>query len=203
MKLLLTGFEAFGGKSINASQQLVLALRDEHFPGVDLYTTILPVDHQHGPAKLLTTFNEVRPDITICLGEAHGRMRLSIERIAINLLDFRIADNSGRQISDAPVVTDGPAAYFVTLPVRNMLETTVAHHIPAELSLSAGAFLCNQVTYALLHEVATQGLSSQVGFIHLPLLPEQAAREAYPTPSLSLDTMQEGLKAIITMLTTR
>jgi pyroglutamyl-peptidase len=203
MKLLLTGFEPFGGKDINASRQLVLALNDEHFPGVELHTAILPVDYLHGPRTLLATFGEVQPDVAICLGEARGRMRLSIERVAINLLDYRIADNGGRQIVDEPIIADGPAAYFTTLPVRRMLDSMAASNVPVELSLSAGAFLCNQVAYVLLHEVAIQRLVCRVGFIHLPLLPEQAAREPSPIPSLSLHTMRAGLCAAIASLTGR
>lgn len=200
MKLLITGFEPFGGKTINASGQLVLALRDRTFAGVEMFTAVLPVEHERGPSTLLNAFDEVKPDCVLCFGEAQGRMRVSIERVAINLLDYRIPDNAGQQFVDQPIVADGPDAYFATLPVRGMLEAMRAAEVPAELSLSAGAFLCNQVAYVMLHEVAQRRLPCQVGFIHLPLLPEQAALEPHATPSLGLDTIRTGVEAAIALL---
>ena len=203
MKILLTGFEPFGGKDANSSERVVLALREQRFPGVDLHTAILPVDCERGPAALLRALRAVQPDVAICLGEAKGRMRISIERVAINLLDYPMADNAGRQIRDEPIVPDGPAAYFVTLPVRALLDTLLEARIPAELSLSAGAFLCNQASYVLLHELAERRIRCRAGFIHLPWLPEQAAGNPTPVPSLSLETMRQGLATATRMLARR
>jgi pyroglutamyl-peptidase len=200
MRLLLSGFEPFDGRTINTSQSAVLALRELRFRDVDLHTVLLPVDRERGPARLLQTVRQVEPDTIVCLGEAKGRTRISIERVAINLLDYAIPDNTGNQVVDTPIAVDGPAAYFTTLPVRAMLQTLVAHDIPAELSLSAGAFLCNQVAYAVLHELATQQAPYRAGFIHLPLLAEQAAREHLSMPSMSLETITRGLAAIVEML---
>jgi pyroglutamyl-peptidase len=109
-----------------------------------------------GPQTLIQAFEQSRPDAVLCLGEASKRMAISIERVAINLMDYRNADNDGNQIMDEPIVRDGPAAYFVTLPARAMLDAVRATGVPAELSLSAGAFLCNQVTYVMLHHLAKQ-----------------------------------------------
>ena len=200
MRILLTGFEPFGGNAINSSEQVVLALRGQRLSGIELHTAILPVDYERGPSALLQVVETVQPDVVLCLGEARGRMRISIERVAINLLDFRLADNRGHQIVDAPVVAGGPAAYFATLPVRAMLHALVAEDIPAELSLSAGAFLCNQVAYVLLRHISERRRPYRAGFIHLPVTPEQAAREPAPVASMSLETMRHGLQVVIGVL---
>jgi pyroglutamyl-peptidase len=197
MKLLLTGFEPFGGSKINPSEQVVRALARENLGAIKLSTVILPVDRVHGPAALIRAYEEHQPDAVLCLGEASKRMAISIERVAINLLDFRLADNAGNQTVDEPIVRDAPAAYFVTLPVRAMLNAVHACGVPAELSLSAGAFLCNQVTYALLHYLAQEKLKTPAGFVHLPALPEQVIDKQPLIPSMSLETMLQGINAAI------
>ena len=127
------------------------------WPGRRIVCAILPVEREAGPRALIEALEQHHPDAVVCLGEASGRSGVSIERVAVNLLDFRIADNTGAQVVDQPVIADGPAAYFVTLPVRRMLAAVQAAGVPAELSLSAGAFLCNQVLYHLLHHLALSG----------------------------------------------
>jgi len=200
MRLLLTGFEPFGGSSINPSEEVVRALGTEPPPGVELVTAILPVDRQRGPERLLQALQESAPQAVLCLGEAEGRGTLSIERVALNLLDFRIPDNQGIQAVDEPVAPDGPTAYFVTLPVRKVLAAVREAQVPAALSLSAGAYLCNQVLYTLLHYLARQRLDILAGFIHLPPLPEQASSGEPPTASMSLETSLKGVRAAITAL---
>jgi len=197
MNVLLTGFEPFGGSQVNPSAQVVRTLARDGLPGVALHSAILPVDRQGGPATLLNAVRALHPDAIVCLGEATRRMAISIERVAINLLDYRMADNAGHQAIDEPIVPDGPAAYFVTLPVRAMLEAVRAAGIPAELSLSAGAFLCNQVTYELLHYLTTHQLAIPAGFVHLPALPEQVTNAYPPMPSMALATMTCGIRAVI------
>jgi pyroglutamyl-peptidase len=197
MNVLLTGFEPFGGSQVNPSAQVVRTLARDGLPGVALHSAILPVDRQGGPATLLNAVRALHPDAIVCLGEATRRMAISIERVAINLLDYRMADNAGYQAIDEPIVPDGPAAYFVTLPVRAMLEAVRAAGIPAELSLSAGAFLCNQVTYELLHYLTTHQLDIPAGFVHLPALPEQVTNAYPPMPSMALATMTCGIRAVI------
>jgi pyroglutamyl-peptidase len=197
MKVLLTGFEPFGGSQVNPSAQVVRTLARDGIPGVALHSAILPVDRQGGPATLLNAVRTLHPDAILCLGEATRRMVISIERMAINLLDYRMVDNAGHQAIDEPIVPDGPASYFVTLPVRAMLEAVRAAGIPAELSLSAGAFLCNQVTYELLHYLTTYQLDIPAGFVHLPALPEQVTNAYPPMPSMALETMVRGICAVI------
>ena len=197
MKLLLTGFEPFGGSQINPSEQVVLALAHDGLPGIELRTLILPVDRVRGPAAAINAIKEFGPNAILCLGEASRRMSISIERVGINLMDYRIADNSGHLAVDEPIAPGGPAAYFVTLPVRAMLNAMRAAGVPAELSLSAGAFLCNQVTYEVLHFLATHELAIPAGFIHLPPLPQQAALRDPLIASMGLETMAKGVRAAI------
>ena len=175
MKLLLTGFEPFGGSDVNPSAQIVAQLAETGIEGVLLNTAVLPVDRKGGPAKLIEAVDKIEPDAVLCLGQAGSRPVISIERVGLNLLDFRIADNLGEQVVDQPIIPDGPTAYFATLPVRAMQEAAMAVGVPAELSLSAGAFLCNQVTYEILHYLAQNRLQIPAGFVHVPFLPEQAA----------------------------
>ena len=200
MKVLLTGFEPFGGSPINPSAQVVGKLARDGIPGVALQSAILPVDRQGGPATLLNAVRACQPDAILCLGEAARRPAISIERVAINLLDYRMVDNAGHQAVDEPIVLEGPAAYFVTLPVRAMLDAVRMAGIPAELSLSAGAFLCNQVTYELLHYLTTRQLDIPAGFVHLPALPEQVTNAYPPMPSMALETMVRGICAVIDAL---
>ncbi len=197
MKLLLTGFEPFGGSKVNPSEQVVLTLAHDGIAAVDLRAAILPVDRTQSPAKLIAAVEEFAPDAILCLGEASRRMAISIERVAINLMDYRIADNGGTRVEDELIEAAGPAAYFTTLPVRAMLNAVRASGVPAELSLSAGSFLCNQVTYAALHHLAAHDLHIFAGFVHLPALPELVV-DKYPLiPSMGLETMLKGIRAAV------
>jgi pyroglutamyl-peptidase len=200
MKLLLTGFEPFGGSVINPSEQVVTTLSSKEYPGTELITAILPVDREVGPEKLIQAVEKNKPEAVICLGEARGRAAINIERVAINLMDYRIKDNAGNLIQDQPIIPDGPSAYFCTLPVRKIMEAVQEAGVPAALSLSAGSFLCNQVTYTLLHYLDKNNLAIPAGFIHLPSLPEQVAQDQPTKPSMNLDTMIIGMEAAINFL---
>ncbi len=204
VRLLVTGFEPFAGSDVNPSQRIAAALAEAlaelRLDGVQICTAILPIDGATAPGAALAAVQAQRPDAVICLGQATGRSVISIERVALNLLDYGIPDNTGRLVVDQPVVAGGPAAYFVTLPVRAMLAAVRAVGVPCELSLSAGTYLCNQVLYAVLHHVATNGLPVRAGFIHVPALPEQAVNTTRTTPSMSLDTMLSGVRAAAAVL---
>jgi pyroglutamyl-peptidase len=200
MKLLLTGFEPFGDSEVNPSEEVVKGLSKHHLSAVELVTTILPVDKEAGPAKLIQKFEETRPKAVVCLGEAGGRMVICIERIAINLMDYRIEDNVGNLIKAQPIVLDGSAAFFCTLPVQAIVEGLKEADIPSRLSLSAGAFLCNHVIYTLLYHLETHNMEIPAGFIHLPSLPEQVAGEQPPKPSMNLETMVTGVKTAIEVI---
>jgi pyroglutamyl-peptidase len=199
MKILLTGFEPFDCSPVNPSEQVVRALAQQPPAGIALATAVLPVDRQRGPQALLAALAESEPQAVICLGEARRRSAISLERVAVNLLDFSIPDNQGILVVDESIVPDGPAAYFSTLPLRRMLEAVRAAGIPAELSLSAGSYLCNQVMYTLLDDLKRRGLVLPAGFIHLPALPEQALDKP-GMPSMSLATMIQGIRAALLVL---
>jgi pyroglutamyl-peptidase len=195
MHILVTGFEPFGGSAVNPSEQAARALEGLEIGGARVVTAILPVEREHGPQALITALRWHRPRAVLCLGESTGRTALSIERLAINLLDFRIPDNGGSQVVDQPVAPDGPDGLFVTLPVRAILQSVQAAGVPAELSLSAGTFLCNQVLYTLLHCLYREGRGVPAGFIHLPALPQQVVEQRQP--SMSMDTVLKGLYAAL------
>lgn len=194
MKFLLTGFEPFGGSPVNPSEQVVRALANETWAGLDLCTAILPVDRYRAPEQVFELMRKEKPDVIISLGEAAKRPAISVERVAINLMDYRIADNSGNVAEDIPVFENGPAAYFSTLPVRTLLKAFEEAQIPAELSFSAGAYLCNQIMYSVLHRLALHQVGAAAGFIHLPMLPEQASKLRPPAPSMSLETMVSAVR---------
>lgn len=206
MRLLITGFEPFGRSSINPSQEAVKLLGADPPPGIEACTAVLPVDHRRGPEELLNALERTQPEAVVCLGEAGRRMRLSIERVGLNLVDDALPDNAGERWEDRPVASGGPAAYFVTLPVKAMLKAALEAGVPAELSLSAGVYLCNQTLYTLLHHLAGTGKGIPAGFIHLPLLPAQAAAlqaagpEIGPLPSMDLATQALGLRAALGVL---
>lgn len=193
-KILVTGFEPFGGSEFNPSQQVALALQGQTAGDSVITSAILPVDRDGGPRALLAEIEQRQPHAVVCLGEAARRPAVSVERIAVNLLDYRIPDNNGAQVTDLPVEPDGPAAYFSTLPVREIYEAILAAGIPVELSLSAGAFLCNQVFYTGRHYVSRQEKSIPLGFIHLPALPEQAAKAQAPYASMNLETSLRAIR---------
>jgi len=191
MKILLTGFEPFGEHPINPSQLLIESLPDQYQDNT-LKKSVLPVDHQLAPKTLIDLLDEHQPDAVISFGLASGRAKIAIERVAVNLMDFSIADNSGVTIKNRPVVDQGPAAYFSSLPITAMLAALNQAGIPAELSLTAGAYLCNQIFYLLMHLISSQNLKIQAGFIHLPALPLQAASSQKPMPSMSLDQLTQA-----------
>lgn len=195
--LLLTAFEPFDQTGVNSSDRTLRAIKRQGVPGVVLVTRILPVDQKRGPLALVAAVKRERPDGVVCLGQSARRAAISIERIAINLLDFRKPDNAGRKTTDRPIVRGGPAAYFTTLPVRAMWRAVRQAKVPVELSQDAGSYLCNQVTYCLLHHLATSGQTAIAGFIHLPSLPEQAIGQSSGHPSMAVDTLTAGVAAAL------
>ncbi|TXH72035.1 MAG: pyroglutamyl-peptidase I, partial [Lysobacteraceae bacterium] len=149
--VLLTGFEPFGGERRNPSWEAVRRLRGARIAGHRVVVARLPVAFADSLPVLRRALREYRPALTICIGQAGGRARISLERVALNLIDARIPDNTGAQPVDKPVVVDGPAAYFGSLPVKAMLVALDAAGFSAELSHSAGTYVCNQVFYGLMH----------------------------------------------------
>ena len=196
IRVLVTGFEPFGGESVNPSMQAVLGLAADPPPGIDLRTEILPVSHARTPPALRAAIARHRPDLVIATGEASGRAEVSVERIGINVNDFRVADNDGAQPVDVPVIEGGPAAYFATIPIKEVTAALREAGIPAGVSNTAGAHLCNHTLYLLGHLAATEYPGLRAGFLHLPALPEQAARHP-GTPSMSTATAVLALRTAI------
>ena len=195
MNILLTGFEPFAGDVINPSWEVARALQGQVIGGATVQARCLPTTFAGAPAALERALAVARPHLVIALGLASGRAEISIERAAVNLIDARIADNAGERLQDVPVRVDGPAAYFSTLPVKAMRQALRAAGHPAGLSLSAGAFVCNQVFYELQHRLAGRGVRS--GFIHVPALPEQAARAQPVVPSMGVAAQIDAIRLAI------
>ena len=180
MRILVTGFEPFGGQSLNPSWEVARALHGLQLQGAQVVAVQLPCVFAQALPALQQALMQHTPDIVLALGQAEGRCDLSVERIAINVMDARIPDNAGAQPIDVPVIAGGPASYLSTLPIKSLVAGLRASGFPASVSQTAGTFVCNQVFYALQHTLAGQGVHS--GFVHLPLLPEQAAH--WPGPNL-------------------
>ncbi|WP_068784039.1 pyroglutamyl-peptidase I [Paenibacillus phocaensis] len=195
-KLLLAGFEPFGGEPINPAIETVRRLRGCEVGSYEVVGLELPTVFGQSLERLLEAIKETEPEVVIALGQAGGREGISFERIAVNLSDAAISDNAGNQPVDVPVVPEGPAAYWTTLPVKRLADRLGAVGIPASLSLSAGTFVCNHLFYGLMHHIAVSGKPIRGGFIHVPYLPEQAERHP-GTPSLSLEQLIAGLKVAI------
>jgi len=193
--VLLTGFEPFNGASINPAWEAVRLLEGWSGDGFKVEVRLLPCVFGRAAEALLGFVDEVRPDIAIAVGLAGGRPEISVERIAINVDDARFLDNAGQQPIDVPIVADGPAAYFTTLPIKAMVAAMREQGLKAGVSQTAGTFVCNHVFYALMHHLRGQGVKA--GFIHVPFLPEQAAAWPEPTPSMELEEIVAGLRLAV------
>lgn len=192
--VLITGFEPFGGEAVNPSAQLVLGLQGERLaPGIRVESAVLPCVFDVALQALEAHVDRLRPRLVLCCGQAGGRSALSFERVAINLDDARIPDNAGARPIDRAVHAGGPAAYFSTLPLKAMAQALRGAGWPAELSCTAGTFVCNHVFYGLMHLARQRPWLRQAGFLHVPYLPEQAAAQAQ-APSMSMSTMSAGLR---------
>ena len=196
--VLITGFEPFDGETVNPSWQAAQALHGERIGGAALRALRLPCVFDAALAVLRETLHAEPPLLVVALGQATGRCELSVERVAINVDDARIPDNAGAQPVDRPVVGGGPAAYFSTLPIKAIVAALRTAGLPAAVSQSAGTFVCNHVFYGLMHALATTPVlaGTRGGFVHLPLLPAQAARQP-GQPSLPLDTLVQGLRIAV------
>ena len=179
LRILVTGFEPFGGSPVNPSAMAAESLVHERIPGIEVRALVLPVVGGTGPGSarvaLDAALDSFPADAAIHFGEAHARGEVSVERVAVNLRDYRIADNSGSFAEDLPVVDGAPDARFATLPVRAIVDAVRAEGIPAGLSLSAGTYLCNEVMFHSL-ERSSRGLAPRIsGFVHVPQLEVQHA----------------------------
>lgn len=194
--ILLTGFEPFGGESTNpswtAAREAAALLRAE---GHDVQAVELPCVFGDARSALEEALERYNPDLVICAGQAGGRSRISLERIAINCDDARIPDNAGKAPVDEPVVPGGPAAYFSSLPVKAALAALTAAQIPAEVSQTAGTYVCNHLFYGLMHTLRLRP-GSRGGFVHVPYASEQLP-DGSGTPSLPVELMTQALAVVV------
>ena len=179
MKILVTGFTPFGGEQINPSWEAVKRLPERVGEAVLLKHEI-PTEFDAACAALREAMDALRPDAVLAVGQYGGANGVRFERVAVNLRDARIADNAGAKPVDEPVVPGAPDAYFATLPTRRIVEKLREEDIPAQLSYSAGTFVCNNLLYCALHESAQKFPATRCGFVHVPYLPEQAKDGSAP-----------------------
>ena len=199
--VLLTGFAPFGGETVNPSWQAVRALDGRLVEGHRIIAVELPCEFDASLPALWHALRRTEPRVAIAVGLAGGREGISLERVAINLIDARIPDNAGAQPIDIPVLRGGAAAFFSTLPLKASLLALHEAGIPAHVSQSAGTYVCNQVFYALLHALRRRR-NTRAGFVHVPWLPEQAA--AHGQPGMPLGQVTRALEVIVhTALTER
>ena len=195
MKILVSGFDPFGGEKINPAIEAVKLLSDE-IKGNEVIKIEIPTVIGKSVDKLKEKIAEVKPDVVISVGQAGGREDITVERVAINVDDCRIKDNEGNQPIDEKIAEDGPDAYLLTLPIKAMVENIKSANIPASVSNTAGTFICNHVAYGMAHVRATEYPNMRTGFIHIPFLPEQVLNKPH-TASMNLDTIAKALEKAI------
>ncbi|ASJ11432.1 pyroglutamyl-peptidase I [Thermococcus thioreducens] len=194
MKVLVTGFEPFGGEEINPSWEAVSGLPDE-IGGAEIIKRQLPVTF-NGVRKILPRLIvEERPDVVILTGQAGGRPNITVERVAINVMDSTMPDNDGFAPEDEPVFEGAPAAYFATLPIKAIVRALRGEKIPAGISNTAGTYVCNTTMFTALHTIAVAGMETKAGFIHVPFSHEQALEK--PRPSMAVETIRKALEVAI------
>ncbi len=197
-RVLLTGFQPFGGETVNPAQEAVRALCAQPAPeGVELRSVVLPVVFGQAVRELEAAVAEHEPDLVLCFGEAGGRAAVTPERFAVNTNDAPFPDNAGQQPVDETIVEGGPVAYASSLPVAEIVEALVAAGIPAAKSSTAGNYVCNNVFYGLMHLIATSRPQLRGGFVHVPYQSEQALTKHATPPSLPIETITRALRVVV------
>lgn len=195
MKILVTGFDPFEGDSINPAFEAVKLLPDR-IEGAEIVKLEIPTSYRRSFEVTSQAIETHRPDVVLCIGQAGGRAAITPEKVAINLAEARIPDNDQDQPINQPLVQEGETAYFSSLPVKAMVSAMLQAGILAEVSYTAGTFVCNAIMYHVLHLAASAYPHMKAGFIHLPYLPEQVA--GLPEiPSMHLHEMVQGLEVSI------
>lgn len=194
MKLLITGFDPFGGEKINPAWESVKNIGE--IEDVDIIKLQVPTVFKKSSQKLFDKINEIKPDVVICVGQAGGRFDMTVERVAINIEDGRIPDNDGYQPIDTVIFEDGKNAYFSTLPIKAIVENIKNSEIPASVSNTAGTYVCNHLMYSLLYYIDKNSLNIRGGFIHVPYIPMQVL-DKKNTPYMSLEMITKALECAI------
>lgn len=193
MKVLITGFDPFGGEKVNPAYEAVKLLPDT-IAGAEIIKLEIPtVFSKSGPA-VEAGIQAHHPDVVLNIGQAGGRSCVTVEQVAINLAEARIPDNNGEQPSDEPLQAGGPTAYFATIPVKAIVKNVRDHGIPCHISYSAGTYVCNCVMYNVLHMAAVKYPNIRAGFIHVPFADEQVVNKPNGTPSSSLAVIAKALE---------
>ena len=195
--ILVTGFEPFGTHTANPTEGLAKAVDGRRVGGVDIVGQVLPVHHADAARHITAALAETRPSAVVHLGLAAGRARVALERVAVNVMDYEVADNAGYRASGEPCVPGGPAAYFSTLPLAAMLKALTDEGIPAHTSNTAGTYLCNQMLYWTLHTARDLARPPAVGFIHFPLLPAMVAAAGLEQPSMDFPLMLRAVETVL------
>lgn len=190
MKILVTGFDPFGGESINPSTEVLKKLPD-YINGNKIIKCEIETVAYKSLDKIKNIIIDEKPDIVLSLGQAGGRKTISVEKVAINLNDFRIKDNEGNQIIDEKIFDDGDTAYFSTLPIKAIVKKLIDNNIPATISYSAGTFVCNHVMYGVLYMCERYFSNIKSGFIHIPFIKEQV--KDLDTPYMHLEDIVCGV----------
>lgn len=193
-KVLLTGFEPFGGASFNPSGAVVQAIAERGVDGIEIVVAILPVEFKRSAEMLVELISNHKPDVVISLGQAEGRDFIGPEQVAINLADGRIADNAGVKIVNQSINPSAADGYFSTLPIRAIVDAISSLGIAAKISYSAGTFICNEIFFATQSFLQESEVIS--GFIHLPLAPNQAA-EFPGLPTMPIEDQVNAIEAAI------
>ena len=195
MKVLVTGFDPFGGEPINPAWEAVKAMKDT-IAGAEIVKMQIPTVVGKSIEKIHQKMKELQPDLVISVGQAGGRFGVTPERVAINVTDARIPDNEGNQPIDEPIFPDGPAAYFSNLPVKAMVQAIKDAGYPSVLSNSAGTYICNHVMYGILYYIEKEFPNVRGGFIHVPYAPSQVVNKP-STPSMALADITASLEAAV------
>lgn len=196
MKILVTGFDPFGGEAVNPAYEAVKLLPDS-IAGAEIVKLEIPTEFERSMELLEEAIGRERPDAVISVGQAGGRAEITPERVAINLADARIPDNAGNQPVDEPLAADGPAAYFATLPLKEMVKNVQDSGIPCRISYSAGTYVCNSVMYRVLHLAEVSKMGFCAGFIHVPYATQQTVTKPAGTPGMALTDIARGLEAAV------
>lgn len=195
MKILISGFDPFGGEKINPAIEAVKLLPDE-IKGAKIIKVEIPTVRKKSLEKLEEIIEKEKVDVVLNIGQAGGRSDITIERVGINVDDFRIEDNEKNMPIDEKIAVDGPDAYFVTIPIKAIVKNIQKHNIPASVSNTAGTFVCNHVCYGMAHLAKTKYPNMKTGFIHIPFLPQQVLNKKN-VPSMSLEMIAKALEYTI------
>ena len=195
MKVLITGFDPFGGESINPAWEAVKMMGDQ-IAGAEIVKMQIPTVVGKSIEKIHEKMKEIKPDLVLSIGQAGGRFGVTPERVAINVTDARIPDNEGNQPIDAPIFGDGPAAYFTNLPVKAMVQAIKDAGYPSVLSNTAGTYICNHVMYGILYYIDKEFPGVRGGFIHVPYAASQVVDKP-ATPSMAVTDITASLEAAV------